>query len=250
MVEKIGSLKKTARFAGLLYLVLALLGYYALIYVPRKLIVRGNIAVTTHNLIDNEFLYRTGIASQLISVTVFLFFAFVLYKLLKGVNAQRAKLMVGLVLVQVPIVFLLETMAITALMVAKGQTSASTPIEDWRNVAVLFLKIHSYGITVLEIFWGLWLIPFGQLVYKSIFIPRLLGTLLIMAGIGYTLDSFTFLLFPEYRGISQTAAFIFSGLGEGSTILWLLIIGVKDHLSITVLSETEAKPINKLAAHP
>jgi hypothetical protein len=101
-------------------------------------------------------------------------------------------------------------------------------------------------------FWGLWLIPFGLLVYKSVFIPRVLGNLLILAGIGYTVDSLTFILVPTFRVFTQPAAFLFSGLGEGLTILWLLIMGAKDHLSITVFSESDAKSnvrIGKLTEH-
>ncbi len=241
MEEKITSLKKTARLAGLLYLVLGILGFYSIMYVPKRIFVSGDTVTTANNLLVNEFLFRTSIVSHLISVTTFLFLAFTLYKLFKKVNEHQAKLLVALVAVQVPIVFLLETFDITSLMILKGQVFKTLTPLQLQDLSMLFLKIHGYGIMTVEIFWGLWLIPFGQLVYKSVFIPRALGVLLIMAGIGYAVDSLTFMLFPGYRGFTQTAAFIFSGLGEGSTILWLLIIGAKDHLSITIISETETK---------
>ena len=241
MKEKIISLKKTARLAGFLYFILGLLAYYALMYVPKKIVVWNDAGTTATNVAANEFLFRTGIASHLISVTIFLFLALVLYKLFRQVNAQQAKLLVALVAVQVPIIFVLETFNITSLMILKGEIFKTAAASQLQSLAILFIKIHGYGIMILEIFWGLWLIPFGQLAYKSVFIPRILGLLLIMAGIGYTLDSLTFVLLPDYRRITQTVAFILSGLGEGSTILWLMIIGVKDHLSISVISETDAK---------
>ena len=221
------SRKNTARLAGLLYLILAIAGFYGLMYVSRQIIVRGEAVATANNILANEFLFRTGIVIHLISATTFLFMGFVLYKLLKQVNEHEAKLMVALVVVQIPIVFILETCKITSLMILKGEVLKSLEPEQLQNLAFLFLKIHGYGIMTLEIFFGLWLFPFALLVYKSGFIPQILGVLLFIAGIGYTIDSLTSMLFPDYRTFTRIPAFTFSALGEISTILWLLIKGVK-----------------------
>ena len=198
MRENIVSLKRTARLAGLLYLVLGLLGFYAIMYVPNRIFVRGDTATSAKNLLTDEFLFRTSIVSHLLSVVTFLFLAFVLYKLFRKVNEQQAKLLVALVVVQVPIIFLLETFDISSLMTLKGQVFKAATHAQLQDVSQLFLKIHGYGLMTVEIFWGLWLIPFGLLVYKSVFIPRVLGVLLISAGLGYTIDSLTFLLFPGF----------------------------------------------------
>jgi hypothetical protein len=141
--------------------------------------------------------------------------------------------MVALVIVQVPVVFLIETFKITSLMILKGEVLKTLAPEQLQDLAMMFLKIHGYGLSMLEIFMGLWLIPFGLLVYKSGFIPRLLGVLLLIAGIGYIVDSFTFMLFPNYRAFTFQPALIFSGLGELSTMLWLLIKGVKEQQQIS-----------------
>lgn len=242
MEQNITSLKSTARVAGLLYLILGVLAYYAMMYVPKRIFIGGDALSSANNILSNEFLFRTSIVSHLASAVTFLFLAFVLYKLFKNVNEHRAKVLVALIVVQVPIIFLLETFDLTSLMILKGQLFKSLTLAQVQELSLLFIKIHGYGIMIIEIFWGLWLIPFGQLVYKSVFIPRVLGILLFLAGIGYTFDSLTFMLFPGYHAFTQTVAFIFSGLGEGSTILWLLVIGAKDHLSITVISETDARP--------
>ncbi len=223
----INSDKKNARIAGLLYLLLAIIAPYGVMYVPSKTIVRGDAVATANNILANEFLFRTGIVSHLISVIIFLFLVLVLYRLLKQVNEHQAKLMVALVIVQIPIVFLIETFKITSLMILKGEVLKTLAPEQLQDLAMMFLKIHGYGLSMLEIFMGLWLIPFGQLVYKSGFIPRILGVLLLIAGIGYIVDSFTFMLFPNYRAFTFQPALIFSGLGELSTMLWLLIKGVK-----------------------
>jgi len=227
MEENITLVKKTARLAGLLYFILAITGFYAIMYVPKQIMVKGDAAATAHNILANEFLFRTGIVSNLVSVTTFLFLAFVLYRLFKQVSERQAKALVALVIVQVPIVFVIETCKITSLMILKGEALKTFAPEQLQDLSMLFLKIHTYGIQTVEIFWGLWLIPFGQLVYKSGFIPRVLGILLIVAGIGYTIDSLTFVLFPNYRQFTQPIALTFSGLGELSIILWLLIKGIK-----------------------
>ena len=164
---RIESLKNTARTAGLFYFILAITAAYAIMYVPSQIIVRGNAAVTTGNMIANEFLFRTGIVSHLISETLFIYLVLVLYRLLKGINERRAKLMVALVLVQIPIVFLIESFSITSLMIAKGEILQSFSVEQRQDMAMLFLKIHGSSVAILEIFWGLWLIPLGQLIYKS-----------------------------------------------------------------------------------
>ena len=222
------STKKTARIAGLLYLILGIIGAYGIMYVPSKIMVRGDAAATSNNILANEFLFRTGIVSQLISSVIFIFLVLVLYRLFKQVNEHQAKLMVAMVIVQIPIAFLIEAFNITSLMILKNEVLKTFELNQKQDMAMLFLKIHGYGIVTLEIFWGLWLIPFGQLVYKSGFIPRILGVLLIMAGIAYIMVSFIFLLLPGYKTFVNQYAFVFFSAGEISTILWLLIKGIKN----------------------
>src|SRR4029079_15404682 len=117
---------------------------------------------------------------QLISQTIFIFLVLVLYRLLKKVNEYQAKSMVALVMVSIPIAFLIEVFNVTALMILKGEALKTLPPEQLQDLSILFLKIHGYGIMIVQIFWGLWLIPFGQLAYNSGFIPRVLGVLLIV----------------------------------------------------------------------
>jgi hypothetical protein len=222
------SLKKTARQAGLLYLILAILGFYGLMFVSRQLYVKGNPAATADNILANEFLFRTGIVSHLLSSVAFLLLAFFLYKLLKEVNQHWARIMVGLVAIQTPIVFVMEALKVSAIMTLKGEVLKTLATAEAQNLAFVFIKIHGYGIMTLEIFFGLWLFPFAMLVYKSGFMPKVLGVLLFLAGIGYTVDSLTFLLAPAFRPYTMIPAFTLSGLGEIGTILWLLIKGVKD----------------------
>ena len=226
MEEQINSLKKTARIAGLWYLLLVIVGLYGIMYVGSQIFVEGNTAATTNNILAHEFLFRTGIFSAIIGNFIFLFLVLALYRLLKQVNERQAKRMVILVILQIPVSFLIELFNVTSLMVLKGDALKTLDPAQRQDFAMLFLNVHSYGIMILEVFWGIWLIPLGQLVYKSGFIPRIIGILLIIGGIAYMCSSFMFLLFPAYFSFFSKFIIV-SSLGEIAIMLWLLIIGVK-----------------------
>ena len=230
MENKVYSLKKTARLAGLLYLFLIITGVYIIMYVPSKIMAEGDAVTTAKNILSNEFLFRTGIIGDIISNTIFVFLALALYRLFKEVNGHQAKLMVALVIVQIPAVFIMEAFNITSLMLFKGEILKTFELTQRQDLAMLFFKINDYGSLALETFWGLWLIPFGQLVYKSGFIPRILGILLIIAGIAYMIDSFISLLFPSYTILVNQPTLLIVAIGEISIMLWLLIKGVKNNI--------------------
>jgi len=239
MKEKITSLKKTARLAGILYLAMVFTSLYAHMYVPLQIWVGGDAAATSNNILANEFLFRTCVVVSLVEVIILLFLVLVLHRLFKPVNDQLTRLMVALAGVQIPIAFVLGAFKITALMILKGEVASTFSTAQLPDLAILFLEITRYGGITLELLSGLWLFPFGMLVYKSRFIPHILGVLPIIAGVGYMVDSLTFILIPNYHAYTQIAALIFSGVGELSIIFWLLIKGVKEHIAINVVSETK-----------
>jgi hypothetical protein len=224
------SLKKTARLAGLLYVIMSIQAPIALLYVPSHIMVEGNPAATTNNILAHEFLFRLSIISQLTSIIIFVLLALVLYRLFKQVNQYQAKLLFAFVLVQVPVTFLLETFNFTSLMIAKGEILQAIQTERKQDLVMLLLNIHSYGLVTSEIFWGLWLIPFGQLIYKSGFIPRIFGLCLFIGGIGWISDSVTFLLFPAYQPFISQYIMVSGAIGEFPIMLWLLIKGVKSNM--------------------
>jgi hypothetical protein len=222
------STKKTARLAGVLYLVNGVTGFFGIIYVPSRLIVSGNAAATANNILASERLFRVGIVSELICAAEFVFLLWVLYRLLAGVSRAHASLMVILGLVFVPIMCVNVLNEIAALTLLRGADFLS--VFDKRQLeamAMLFLDLHRYGYVVGWIF-GLWLFPFGVLVFKSGFLPRILGVLLIAACFGYLADSLTPLLLPGYADIVGRFASVALTLGEPAIILWLLIRGAKD----------------------
>ena len=223
------STKKTARIAGLLYLVNGVTGFFSIIYVPGKLIVSENAAATANNIVASERLFRLGIVSELICAAEFVFLLWVLYRLLGAVNKTQASLMVILGLLQIPIMFVNVLNEIAALSFLRGGDFLSVFDQPQRQaLAMQFLNLHGEGFVVAGIFWGLWLFPFGILVFESGFLPRILGVLLIAACFGYLADSLTSLLLPSYGDVVGRIANVPLTLGEPAIILWLLIRGTKD----------------------
>lgn len=220
-------MKKTARLAGLLYLIWVLTGMYGLMYVSSKTMVPGDANATAGKILANEFIFRTGIINDIISGTLWVLIALTLYRLLRQVNERQAKLLVSLVLVQVPVMFFMEAMNMASLMAFKGEILVEHTVTQRRDIAMALLKINNYGTMILETFWGLWLLPFGILVYNSGFIPKILGIFLLLNGAAYVIHSFTHILFPSCQEIVYKLSIPFWILGEIVITLWLLIWGVK-----------------------
>ncbi|MFZ3210863.1 MAG: DUF4386 domain-containing protein [Terriglobales bacterium] len=219
--------KNPGRFAGLLYVLTSIVGFFAMGYVPSKVIVHGNAAATANNIAASETLFRLGIAGELIGQAGFIFVALTLYDLLKGVNRRHASLMVILIVVSIPIAFLNELNSIAALVLVRGADFLSIFEKPQRDaLAMLFLNLHYYGFVVAEIFWGLWLFPLALLVYRSRFLPRFLGVWLAIAGFAWVILSLTGVLLPQYQDkvdtYSQPAFF-----GEIALMFWLLIKGAR-----------------------
>ena len=219
--------KKDARIAGLFYLSL-MTAPLRLMYIPGKLFVSGNAAATANNIAAHETLFRLGIVSDLFTATMAIFLTLALYRLFKPVNQNLAAVMVILgSLMVTPIYFMNTLNDAAALLFARGADFLSVfDTQQRQAMAMLFLRLHHQGVVANEIFWGLWLVPFGLLVYKSGFIPRFLGIWLIINGFAYVVISFTGLLFPRYEATVFNSAFPVM-LGEVAIMLWLLIKGVK-----------------------
>jgi len=224
--------KRDARVAGLLYLLMTLTGVFNLIIVPGKLFVRGNPAATAANILAHESLFRIDIVVGLVSVVTFVFVALALYRLLQGVDQPHAVAMVVLVLVQVPQAFVSELTHLAALALVRGGDFLSVFDKPQREaLAMLCLHIDDQGALISQAFWGLWLFPLGLLVWRSGFIPRLLGGWLIANGFAYLANSFTGLLLPHHLDVVSKITFPIL-LGEVAFMLWLVIMGVKSRTPV------------------
>jgi hypothetical protein len=198
------------------------------VYVPTKIIVTGNAAATAANIITSESLFRLGILSNVIGSVLFIFLALLLYRLFEGVSKILARQLVALVIVSVSISFVNEIIQLGALIVLKGDDYLKVFEQDkLYALSMLFIKLHGRGIVINEVFWGLWLFPFGLLAIKSGFIPRVIGILLFVAGSAYVIDSFVSLIIPPYRFNILDTILMIMEIGEIPIIFWLLIKGVK-----------------------
>ena len=210
-----------ARVAGSLYLFANLFAPFTLLYLPSRFIVRGDAAATASNIMASESLFRFGIVLNLITFIGQIFLVLALYQLLKVVNKNMAALMVIFSLAAVPIAMLNELIQLAVLQLLSGADYLEIfPTEQLQALAYLFLRLHSQGLNIAQIFWGLWLFPMGYLVFKSGFLPRIIGVLLIIACFGYVIQSFV-----AFFGYSVDLIF-FTGWGELALLFWLLIKGV------------------------
>jgi hypothetical protein len=219
------STKKTARIAGLLYLLLAITSIFGL-NIPAGFMVRGDAAATADKIASSQLFYRLCVVSDLASQILFVFLVLALYQLLKGVNQRQAALMVTLVLVQVPMTFANMLCGIAPLVLLNRADYWS--VFDKHELDALtmgFLSLRSYGINAVTALWGLWLLPFGLLIFRSGFIPRILGVILIVGCFADLAVSVTCLLFPAYEHTVHKLLIL--GVGEILIILWLLIKGAR-----------------------
>jgi len=220
-------LKKAARIAGAIYLSMVITGPFTLLYIPAKLIVRGNAAATADNILTHETLFRLGIVGDLFTPVIFICLGIALYRLLSGVNKTWASLMLAFVVVSSTVGFLNVLNNIAALTLFHGTDFLAVLEKSQRDaLGYLFIRLHSQGNLINEIFWGLWLFPFGLLVFRSGFLPRFIGVWLMVNGFGWVVLSITALFFPPYYEtafrMAQPVLF-----GELAIMLWLLIKGAK-----------------------
>lgn len=223
--------KKLARIAGLLYLGVVITGIFSLMYVPSTIIVEGNASLTFQNITSQESLFRLWIVSGLLCYTFFLFLPLVLYKLLKPVNENYAKLMVLLAVISVPIFFLNAQNLFNVLsLVSSANSYLGFSVEQIQSQVMLYLNQYDNGLRIVHIFSGLWLFPFGYLVFKSGFLPKFLGILLMLGCFGYLINFLGNSLISNYSEIG-IASYIQlpASLGEIGICFWLLIMGVKEN---------------------
>jgi hypothetical protein len=222
------ALKKNARIAGGLYLLASLVGFLSLGYIPKVLIVTGNAAATSANIRAHEALFRLGILGDLVGAVLFLFVTLALYRLLAGVDKELATLMVILGgLMPVPL-FFLNVVNSSGALLPRGADFLSvfdTPQRD--ALAMLFLRLYDANVRANEVFWGLWLFPYGLLVYRSRFLPRVFGVWLIVACFGWLALAVTGTMLPHLSAATYKLVQPLV-LGELVFALWLTIRGARE----------------------
>ena len=214
----------TARAAGFLYLVTIVAGIFSLVYVPAHLYVHGDVVATANNIIASATLYRWGIVVGAIGYIAFTLLPIALFELLSPVHRTTAVIMVVLALVAMPMDFLAlaNQLDLLSLLTDQKYQHVFASNELYGHVALL-RDAASDKIILSEIFWGLWLLPFGLLVFRSGFLPKVLGLALVLGCFGYlvTVAGEIFSIDLTMGGWVSLPA----SIGEIGTGLWLLIVG-------------------------
>lgn len=221
--------KLTARVAGLFYLLVVINGMFTLAYIPSKLVINEDPSATFQNIISHESMFRFGIVSAVVCYLSFLLLAIFLYKLLRHINENYARLMLLIVTISIPVSFvnLQNQLSIVSLINASNYLADFSP-KQIQAQALLYLAQYNNGIQIAGIFWGLWLLPFGYLVFNSGILPKLLGILLMLGCFGYLIEFIADTLIPQFSKMSIAAYIRIPGsIGELGMCLWLLMMGVK-----------------------
>ncbi len=229
MEQEMNSLKKTARLAGLLYLLQALTTGFSLGYVRANLIVAGDAAATANNIMANESLFRMAIVSYLFAEIFLFFFGLTIFRLFKEVNKTLATVFLTSVLITVAIAVVNSLNNIAALVVlSKADYLNVFGQEQLNAIMMLFLRLNNFGQGLLELFWTPYLFALGLLIIKSKYMPKILGVLLIISAFAFPINTFTKLLIPQFYPSTFTRLAMFCGALSGIPLmLWLLIKGIK-----------------------
>jgi len=223
----------TARTAGVLYVIIVACGLFAEIGVRSRLIESGDPAATARNIIDSPMLFRAGLAADIVMFLADVALAVALYQLFRPLNRTLAILAAAFRITQTAVIglnLLNMLQAVRILDDAEYVTSFTTEQTD--TLALLHLEAHRYGYVLGLAFFGVSTIVIGYLALSSREIPRPLGVLLVVAGAGYLIDTFSFFLIPGYDGSASPIVLAPALVAEVWFALWLLTRGRRlDHLS-------------------
>jgi hypothetical protein len=216
-----------ARFAGFLYVIIAVCAGFSFGYVRTTLIVPGDAAATVSNLLASEWLFRLGIVGDAVVFLSEIVLIALLYALLKPVSQtiSLAAVYARLAMVVMQGMNLLNYFFVLLLLSGADYLTVFEP-DQLHALALLFLNAYEYVALIWGAFFGLHTLLLSYLVYKSGFLPRILGILMVVASFGYLLDSFGNFLLPQYDALYASVVVLLALLGELPLALWLLIKGV------------------------
>lgn len=221
--------KKYARIAGLLYLIIFITAGFAEGYVRSGLIVAGDAATTAQNILNAQGLFRLALAGDLITFISDAIVAVLLYLLLKEVNKPLAIIVMVLRVLAHPAIGSINLVNhLSALNILIDPVLAvSLGIDQVQQLAMQALIAHKTGYLIAGAFFGVQCALLGYLIYKSDLIPKVIGLLLMVAAVGYLIESFGGFLLPQYSELYSMIVAIPAIIAEGALCLWLLIKGIK-----------------------
>lgn len=220
------SLKGTARLAGFLYVLVAIMTPFVLLYVPGRLYAPGDASATVANIAANQNLFVASILIGLVSQVLFILVILAFYRLLSAVDRSLAVVMATLILLQVPLSLVAMSNEVATLQFIRGGEFLSAFDASERNALAMFMiNVDRQGVLISQFFWGLWLLPLGALVMRSRFLPWFLGVWLILNGLAYIALTVIGLVAPEFRATAFNWAMPLM-FGELALAIWLLVFGI------------------------
>jgi hypothetical protein len=225
--EEMNSLKRTARIAGALILIMTVPALFAFGYVGPSIIVPGDATATANNMMASEGLFRLGIASDALVFLIEIATVVMLYVLLKPVSKTLSLVAAfsRLAMTAVQGVNLLNHLIPMLLLSGAGYLTVFEP-DQLHALVLLFLNAFEYGAYIWGLFFALHLFFLGYLVYKSGYIPRILGVLLVVSSLCYVIQCFGNILFPGYKEVFSWVGWF--SIVEVAFPLWLVVKGIRE----------------------
>ena len=219
--------RRTARLAGLFYLITSLTGGFAELFVRGNVIVSGDAAATARNILASESFYRLGFAADIVAGAAYTVVTILLYELLKPVSRSLSLLAAFFSLVGIAIGAVAALGHLAPLLLLNGAHYLNVfSTADLQAMALLALKLHAQGYLICLVFFGLYEGMLGYLIFTSTFLPRALGVLVTLAGSAFLINSFALFLSPAIGSALNPYMLALDGIGEISLTLWLLVMGV------------------------
>jgi len=222
--RSIEATRRLARLAGAAYVLLSLATAFGFYHAP---LLTGNLAGIARAMGKSELHFRIGVVTDVLSAVLAVPLGLLLFELFRPVHKMLALLMASLLIVAVPVSFVVALNYVAAHWLFSGAPEVAAIAGDQRAaLGMLFLRLHRHGVLAVEIFWGLWLLPFGALVIRSRFLPRVLGILLIIGGVAYAVHSVVALMLGGQRIVPyEQFTMLARAAAEIPIMLWLVIRG-------------------------
>jgi len=218
--------------AGILYFIYFVIHIFADVFGRSKIIIFGDAATTAQNIVASGWQFRIGIMSDLLGAVFFLLAAWALYGLLKPINNNLALLFLLLNLGGVAIQSFSDLFLVASQLLINGADYLKVfQADQIQALSMIFLYLYRNGFMIAQIFYGAWLFPLGYLVFKSGFLPKILGIVLMAHCVTWLMTTFLFFLLPSFNAITYIS-YPLGFVAEFGLTLWLLIMGAKDQPSI------------------
>ena len=216
-----------ARVGGWLYLIVIVAGIFAEFFVRSKLIVSGDATATAHNIMASESLWRLGFAGDLIGSALYVAITLILYVLLRPVDRNLSLLAAFFSLVGCAIGGAISLGHLAPVFLLAGADYLKAfDLQQLQALALLSLKLHGYGEDVAIVFFGLYCILLGYLIFRSGYFPKFLGILLPIGGFCYLINSFADFVSPAFSAMIPVYILLPPAVAEFSLCLWLIVMGV------------------------